>query len=189
LTAELKDFARADPAEAEVAVARPVDFDEVYSQHFEFACRSLRLLGVSADQLEDAAQDVFGVVLRRLEEFERHASLTTWIFAIVQRVAANQRRTRRRKQAPLQPLDESVLGREPGPDAHAEAASTALLIQEFAIALDDERRSLLVLGVLERVPARELAQTLGVPVFTVYSRVRAVRQALKEFLNAHEVEA
>jgi len=47
----------------------------------------------------------------------------------------------------------------------------------------------LVLGVLERVPVRELAQSLGVPVFTAYSRVRAVRQTLKDFLQEHEVEA
>jgi RNA polymerase sigma-70 factor (ECF subfamily) len=164
-----------------------LEFEDVYTQNFEFACRSLRLLGVEADALEDAAQDVFGVVLRRLGEFERNASIRTWIFAIVQRVAANRRRAHRRKDALVDPLDEGALRTELGPDAQVEAQRAARLIQAFAEGLDEQRRAILVLGLLERVPARELAEALGVPPFTVYSRIRAVREALKTFLKEHEV--
>jgi RNA polymerase sigma-70 factor, ECF subfamily len=184
LTATLKDFTEDDRAPA---AAEPLDFDEIYTQHFEFACRSLRLLGVEVDALEDAAQDVFGVVARRLGDFEQSASVTTWLFAIVQRVAANHRRTRRRKRDRLEPLRDPPLAAEQGPDAHADAARAAHLIQVFAAALDEERRAVLVLGVLERVPVRELADSLGVPLFTVYSRIRSVRDALKAFLTEHEV--
>lgn len=184
LTATLKDFTEDDRVPA---AAEPFDFHEVYTRHFEFACRSLRLLGVEGDALEDAAQDVFGVVARRLSGFEQSASVTTWLFAIVQRVAANHRRTRRRKRDRLQPLTEPSLASDVGPDAHADAARAAQLIQAFAAGLDEERRAVLVLGVLERVPARELAESLGVPLFTVYSRVRSVRDALKAYLTEHEV--
>jgi DNA-directed RNA polymerase specialized sigma24 family protein len=38
------------------------------------------------------------------------------------------------------------------------------------------------------VPAREIAADLGIPVFTVYSRIRAVREGLRNFLTGHEVE-
>jgi RNA polymerase sigma-70 factor (ECF subfamily) len=166
----------------------PLDFDQLYTRHFEFACRSLRLLGVESEALEDAAQDVFGVVSRRLVDFEQHASVTTWIFAIVQRVAANHRRSRRRKRDRLDAMADPAAA-EAGPDAHAEAARTAQLIQAFAVGLDEERRVLLVLGVFERMPAGELAASLGVPVFTVYSRIRSVREALRAFLLQHEVSA
>jgi RNA polymerase sigma-70 factor, ECF subfamily len=164
-----------------------LDFDEVYARHFTFACRSLRLLGVEPDALEDAAQDVFGVVSRRLASFEHNASLQTWIFAIVQRVAANHRRSRRRKRDRLDPLGDTSLVTELGPDAHAEGARVARLIQLFAEELDEARRTLLVLGLLERVPARELADSLGVPLFTVYSRLRSLRESLAAFLAQHEV--
>jgi RNA polymerase sigma-70 factor, ECF subfamily len=163
------------------------DFDDLYTQHFEFACRSLRLLGVEPNALEDAAQDVFAIVSRRLPQFEQHASVKTWIFAIVQRVAANHRRSRRRKPEPLALLSESTPSTHPGPDAQWEAQRAAQLIQAFAAQLDDSRRALLVLGLLERVPARELATSLGIPLFTVYSRVRSVREALEAFLRQHEV--
>jgi RNA polymerase sigma-70 factor (ECF subfamily) len=169
------------------AAGEPLDFESVYTQHFEFACRSLRFLGVEPGALEDAAQDVFGIVSRKLAEFEHEASVKTWIFAIVQRVAANHRRTRRRKREQLEPLTEHSLATEMGPDAQAEAARAAALIQQFAAGLDERRRALLVLGIFERVPARELAESFGVPLFTIYSRVRSLREELEKFLARHEV--
>jgi RNA polymerase sigma-70 factor (ECF subfamily) len=169
------------------AAAEPLDFDSLYTRHFQFACRSLRLLGVEPNALEDAAQDVFAIVSRRLSDFERHASVTTWIFAIVQRVAANHRRSRRRRPEALIPLPETPSS-QGSPDAEWEAERLAQLIQAFAAGLDESRRALLVLGLLERVPARVLADSLKIPVFTVYSRVRSVREALEAFLQRHEVD-
>jgi RNA polymerase sigma-70 factor (ECF subfamily) len=166
-----------------------LDFDSVYTRHFEFACRSLRLLGVEPSALEDSAQDVFGIVSRRLAEFERNANVKTWIFAIVQRVAANHRRSRRRKREPFEPLDEGTLTTNIGPDAHANAARAAAVIQRFAAGLDEPRRALLVLGLFERLPARELSESLGIPLFTVYSRIRSLRESLEKFLKEHEVGA
>jgi RNA polymerase sigma-70 factor (ECF subfamily) len=183
LAAPLNGFEK----DSEAGGAAPLDFDELYTQHFEFACRSLRLLGVEPSALEDAAQDVFAIVSRRLPEFEQHASVKTWIFAIVQRVAANHRRSRRRRPEALAVLPESTPSTHPGPDAQWDAERAAQLIQAFAAQLDDSRRALLVLGLLERVPARELAASLGIPLFTVYSRVRSVREALEAFLQEHEV--
>jgi len=166
----------------------PVDFQGVYREHFDFAYRSLRLLGVAPDALEDAAQDVFGIVSKGLAGFSGEASLRTWIFAIVQRVASNQRRTQRRKQQPLRPLTEPLAANDPSPEAHAQAAQAASLVQLFCDALDDGRRAVFVLALMEDVPAREVAQALEVPLFTVYSRVRSLREQLQAFLESQEVE-
>ena len=174
--------------ELRVTPAARLDFQCVYLEHFDFACRSLRLLGVAPSALEDAAQDVFGIVSKRLGEFSGEASLRTWIFAIVQRVASNQRRTQRRKQQPLRPLTEPLATDEPSPEAHAQAAQAASLVQLFCDALDDGRRAVFVLAMVEDVPAREVALALEVPLFTVYSRIRALREQLQAFLESREVE-
>jgi len=173
------------PVENELA---PPDFEAVYAQHFEFVCRSLRLLGVPAEGLEDAAQDVFGVVSRRLPAFVAAASLKTWLFAIVQRVAANHRRTRRRKHGRLEPLPQHLEAQDPSPEAHAEGARAGALVSAFAAGLDDGHRAVLVLALLEHIAAREVAEALGIPLHTVYSRIRSVRAALRAFLAEHEVE-
>lgn len=181
--------APADPAPADRApsAAAPPDFETVYAHHFAFACRSLRLLGVAPASLEDAAQDVFGVVLRRLPELSDDAPLRTWIFAIVQRVAANQRRSQRRRQRPLKPLlEEPLMSPDPSPEDHAEAAQAAARVQSFCDGLDEGHRAVFVLALIEDVPAREIAPALGIPLFTVYSRVRSLREALKRFFEQTE---
>lgn len=171
---------------------RPLDaglvFEDVYRQHFDFACRSLCLLGVLPDALEDAAQDVFGIASRRLGEFAGKSSVKTWIFAIAQRVAANHRRSQRRKRSPLEPLQEATIDDAPSPEANAEAAQSAALIRAFADRLDEGRRALLVLGLIEGVPMRELAASQGIPLHTAYSRSRALRSSLEAFLLEHEVD-
>ena len=93
----------------------PPSFDEVYAAHFGFVWRVLRTFGVPAASLEDAAQDVFVVVHRRLPEFEGRAAITTWLFAIVLGVARNHRRSQRRR-APEAPGGEE-------PDALVGAAA------------------------------------------------------------------
>lgn len=60
---------------------------EIYASHAAAAWRSLRRLGVHESELEDALQDVFLIVHRRLADFEGRAALRTWIYGIVLRVA------------------------------------------------------------------------------------------------------
>jgi RNA polymerase sigma-70 factor (ECF subfamily) len=170
-----------------LAPAARLDFEQVYETHFEFVWRSLRLLGIADESVEDAAQDTFSVVYRQLAAFEGRSALRTWLFAILQRVALNYRRTRRRKQSQLSPFADAV-GNEPTPHAHAEAAEAARVIEGFCANLDAERRSLFVLAVLEDLPAVEVSAALGLPITKVYSRVHALREGLKRALAAREVE-
>ncbi len=162
-----------------------LDFDRVYEEHFDFVWRSLRLLGVTEEGLEDAAQECFGVVSRQLARFEGRSSIRTWLFAITQRVAANQRRTVRRKQRPLEPLVDVFESDAPSPDAQAEAAEVVRVIARFCDGLPSSSRSVFVLALLEGLPAPEVAQATGLPVNTVYSRVHTLRDGLRRALGRH----
>jgi RNA polymerase sigma-70 factor (ECF subfamily) len=176
-------------SQAEKAAPGPgLPFEEVYERYFEFVWRSLRMLGVARASLDDAVQDVFGVVSRQLSRFEGRSSVRTWVFGIAQYTAANHRRGERRKGAPLSPLEDELESREPGPQQQAEASQLARAIQAFCAELDESRRAVFVLGLLEEVPPAEIAELLGIPVNTVYSRLRALRQALKQRLEQREAE-
>jgi RNA polymerase sigma-70 factor (ECF subfamily) len=163
-----------------------VAFDDVYERYFEFVWRSLRMLGVASASLDDAVQDVFGTIARQLPRFEGRSSLRTWVYGIAQYTAANHRRSVRRKSAPLEPLEVGLESAEPSPDAHAEARQLADVIQSFCDELDEGRRAVFVLGLLEEVPAAEIAELLAIPVNTVYSRKRALERALRDRLEQHE---
>jgi RNA polymerase sigma-70 factor (ECF subfamily) len=163
-------------------------FEAVYVQTFEMVWRSLRMLGVHGAQLDDAVQDVFGAVARQLPGFAGKSSLRTWVFGIVQNVANNHRRTRQRKLDRLEALPDVVISAEPTPQAHAEYREAADAVLAFCASLDETRRTLFVLGVLEGVPAGEIASTLGISVNSVYTRVHGLRQQLKQRLQGGEDE-
>jgi len=176
-------------AEAPGSVAvNALVFEQVYAQHFEFVWRSLRMLGVEQAALADLSQDVFSTVARQLSSFEGRSSLRTWVFGIAQHLASNHRRRRARKLDRLQPLTDAHAGNEPSPHAHAEGREAADLVVRFCAELEESRRAVFVLGLLEGVPAAEIAALLELPLNTVYTRMHALRHALKRRLDEREVE-
>jgi RNA polymerase sigma-70 factor, ECF subfamily len=177
----------------------PPDFDDVYDQHFAFAWRNLRRLGVHEPQLSDAAQDVFLVVHRRLPTFvagvprspsEPQAPVRSWVYSIVVRVARQYRRGLRRK--PTESLDDAgsvpdVSGTEPERSAQQSEALRQLL--GLLDGLDENKREAFVLAELEGLTAPEIAEILGVNVNTIYARIRAARRALEALVAALPPEA
>jgi len=159
-------------------------FDEVYALHVAFVWRVLRTFGVPEVQVEDAVQDVFVVVHRRLREWQGKAAITTWLFAIARRVASNHRR---RAGKPTEPLaDELVSDTTGGGDpfveaSRAQAAATVLAILEQ---LDEDKRIVFALVELEQLPVPEVARMLDLNLNTAYSRLRLARQAFEAAVRA-----
>jgi RNA polymerase sigma-70 factor, ECF subfamily len=105
-----------------VALHRPPTaptFEEVYDEYFAFVWRCLRRLGVSPAAIDDAVQEVFIVVHRRLGEFEQRSSLKTWLFGIAFRVAGAHRRAAQRRGEP-EPLSSQLAAGLPAPRPCAE---------------------------------------------------------------------
>src|SRR4051812_1143348 len=65
---------------------------EVFREHAPFVWRALRRLGVREADVEDACQEVFVVVHRRLADFEGRSSVRTWVYGICVRVASDWRK-------------------------------------------------------------------------------------------------
>src|SRR5690349_4809553 len=114
---------------AEALLGNSAEFAALYESEFAYVWRNLRRLGVSDAQLDDAAQDVFLVVYRRLGEFEARSTLRTWIFGIVLRVASTYRRTAQRRRT--EPLDEGTDERELSTDDPADRAEAARLLRRL----------------------------------------------------------
>ena len=155
----------------------------LYDQHFDFVWRSLRRLGVAGADLEDAAQDVFVVVHRRLASFERRASIRTWIFGIALRVAKlyRQRNARQRERTAC---DEALLVCPRGtPEEVRASMQAAERVQSLLEEMDDDKRAVFVLAELEHMPASEIATALGIPMNTVYSRLRLARGVFENGLR------
>ena len=156
-----------------------LDLATVYESYFRYVWRCLRSLGVRDAQLEDALQDVFIVVQRRLPEFDGRAAVRTWLYAIALRIARKYRERARREPASLE------AAREHDPELSAEAPSAVSehererlsLARRALSSLDDDKREIFVLARVEQMSAPEIANVLRIPLNTVYSRLRAARLA------------
>ncbi|HUJ60473.1 MAG TPA: sigma-70 family RNA polymerase sigma factor [Kofleriaceae bacterium] len=154
-------------------------FDEIYAAHFAFVWRVLRAFGVPDAALEDAAQDVFVVVHRRLPEFEGRAMITTWLFAIARRVAG----AHRRKDGRTEPLVAEPEGRADTFAAlsRAQAAATVMAILDT---MDEGRRVVFALVELEQLSVPEVARLLDLNLNTAYSRLRLARHEFEAAVRA-----
>lgn len=174
----------AAPALAEPSEAR--SFEAIYDLYFDFVWRNLRRLGVPEAYLDDAAQEVFLVVHRRLAGLEQRAALKQWIFGIALRVARDTRRSMKRKSPHTQRADASVEAdsiaddRAPRPDERTERSEAARLLHKLLEELDDEKRAVFVLAELEQMTAPEIAEALSVNLNTVYARLRAARREFEQ---------
>ncbi len=167
-------------AAADPPRAATLDVAAVYEAHFQFVWRCLRSLGVRDDVLDDALQDVFVVVHKKLGDFDGRANVRTWLYGIALRVA---RRYRARVAKDARKFagsdDDAVDERLPSADVEHELhTSERLDLARRALdLLDDDKREAFVLSSVEQMSAPEIAEITGLPLNTVYSRIRAARQA------------
>jgi len=161
---------------------RPTSLEAIYRQHFSATWRILRRLGVPDEQLDDATQDVFLVVHRRLGEFDPRSPLKSWIFAIAVRVASDYRRRAARRRT--EPLDEAIQDTAPCPARMSELQESVRLLHEVLDTLDEGKRVVFVLAELEQLTVPEIATVLGVNLNTVYSRLRSGRKQFEAALIA-----
>jgi RNA polymerase sigma-70 factor, ECF subfamily len=170
--------AAAPGPESPLAPSVPV----LYDAHARFVFRSLRVLGVADADLDDAVQDVFVVVHRRLADFDGRAKITTWLYAIVRRVAAGHRR--RSAAAPLE-LDAAAKTSAPSPEESFGRQQAFELLLALTADLDPAIREAFILSDIIGMSAPEIADIVEANESTVYSRVRLGRRHFERALARH----
>ncbi len=141
----------------------------------------VRRLGGPDIDAEDVAHDVFAVAFRRLRSFDpNRGELSAWLYGITRRVVANARRRARLRR--MVGLESAPPPRDRRSDAEqilarGEDRQRALRALE---SLSTRQREVLVLADMEERPAPEVAELLGIPVGTVYSRLHHARRAFRD---------
>jgi len=159
---------------------RRASFDDVYATHLPFVWRCLRGLGVPRPALDDAVQDVFLVVHRRLDEFAGRSSIRTWLFGIVRRVAFNQRRSASRKRTQAQDLAAEPPAPFLSPLEQAQNVEAAAFVQQFVERLPKGQREVFILVMLEEMGIPEVAEALEIRLNTAYTWLRRARARFRD---------
>jgi RNA polymerase sigma-70 factor (ECF subfamily) len=153
---------------------------QLVDAYFDFIWRSLRRLGVPEANVDDAAQQVFVIATNKLAGVPPSGE-RGFLFAIALRVAADERRTRRRH--PEVAMDETT--REPSDhlplaDELIEQRQARELIDRMLENMPLELRTVFVLFEMEDMTTAAIAELLELPMGTVASRLRRAREAFQE---------
>lgn len=179
-----------EPAGARSERAARSAFVALFREHHDAVRRCLRALGVAPAQVDDATQDVFLTVHRRLDDFDPAGSMRAWIYGIARKVALKYRdRHRRRAQGELHLVAAAVVDEPRRADEGLAQREAAAVVDRCLDALDPDRRAVFVLAELEGLSAPEIAEALGVKLNTVYSRLRSARARFEAALARDRARA
>ncbi len=153
-------------------------FDEVFAEtHGRVLGLCLHLTGNRADA-EDAAQETYLAVHRALRRFRGDCRVSTWVYRIAIRAALRVKARRGRERMPWSRI------RRHEPRDPALDRERSRQIRRALSRLSFEHRTVLALFSLDGLSHREIAETLGIPEGTVWSRLHLARKKLAAELDA-----
>jgi RNA polymerase sigma-70 factor (ECF subfamily) len=150
---------------------------------------AIHLLGDHQEAL-DLSQEVFLRVFRTLPQFRGQAALRTWIYRIVLNQASNRQRWwRRRHRSKQVSLDEHMalhgdVPNSAAPDRVLRQKETATAVWRVLDGLPFDQRAVVVLREIDGLSYDEIADSLGVAVGTVKSRLARARGSLRAALGS-----
>ena len=109
------------------------------------------------------------------------ASMSTWIHEICVRVAFSTRRKNRRRREEIVAAPPDT-GLDAEQDTGIAAREDRALLQTLLDSLDETHRQIVVLHEIERLPMREVAEIVGCPLQTAYSRCKAALEKMRSGL-------
>ncbi len=158
-------------------------FDDVYRElRQQVLALGLRLTGRS-DEAEDVMQETFLLVHRYLPRFRGEAKVSTWVYRIATRVALEHRK--RKQKASRASQSDAQVADLPGPESQDQVQSREEVqrIHSAMQSLSPAQNAVLSLLAIDGLAPPEVAEILGIPEGTVWSRASEARRLLKAMLQ------
>ncbi|HIG11729.1 MAG TPA: sigma-70 family RNA polymerase sigma factor [Planctomycetes bacterium] len=137
-------------------------------------------------EIEDIVQDTFLKAYRRLDSFDHRSSFYTWIYRIATNTVLDV--LKRRGRSPVQAAPDPELLAEvapcdvPSPSRDIEASELREITHEVLTHLPDIFRTTLIMREFDEMTYQEIADTLGISIGTVESRLFRARARFKDKL-------
>jgi RNA polymerase sigma-70 factor (ECF subfamily) len=154
-------------------------FRQLYERHFRSVHRTALCLGTPPGELEDVGQEVFGHAFRRLDLFNG-GNFGHWLHRICANVVTDRHRRRRVREAFRQLWGRSADEQEargPGPESASLRAQAQQHVAQILARMRPKQREVFALFELEALSGEEIAERVGCPVNTVWTRLHHARKA------------
>lgn len=168
----------AEPLAQPRSSASKLDVAEIYDAHAAFIGRVIQRLTGDGPHVDDLLQETFIVAFRRRGDFDGRAAVRSWLYGIASNLCRRHSRGQRRLWR-----FRSRLAREPrapappSPEREVERSQAAALVHAALQQLPYRQREAFVLYELEGLQGREIAELLGIPIGTVWTRLHNARRA------------
>ena len=140
---------------------------------------------------QEAAQEAFLAVWQGLPSFRGDSSFATWLYRLTANACTDLLRKEQRHLSAAGPSfnDEEwnveFPSPEPDPSEAAERGELRRTVEQGLRALQPEYRAVLILRELHQLSYDEIAQSLGLDLGTVKSRISRGRKQLRAYLIKH----
>ncbi len=143
--------------------------------------------GAAPDDAEEIAQDTMIKVWQKAKQFDPgRASSQAWIFAIARNRRIDlirQRNVRQRTADNFAHEVDAHHDKPEQPDDHAQRRGVKAIVADSLKELPQQQLEVIRLSYFEGLSHREIAETLGLPVGTVKSRIRLAFSRMKGNLS------
>ncbi len=162
-------------------------FESLFRQYQRLVFKNAYLITGSREEAEDVLQEVFVSVWRARQTFNpQKGKLTTWLHNITVNKCLERRRRKKVAQVSLEGLDLPMT--QVSDDVLVSRQEYDRLIKAMNT-LDSRHRVVLVLRYFNDLSYEEIAQTVGIPLGTVKSRINQALKLLRGQLGVQPKEA
>jgi RNA polymerase sigma-70 factor (ECF subfamily) len=169
-------------SEAGWSTDEQVRLRSIFDEHFDFVWRYIRRLGLMESDADDAAQQSFLVLARRLGSIELGKERSFLCGTAVRVVSEHRRAARRRREVLAGDRAEPSAGGV-RPDDLVDRERARALLDQVLDAMDIELRAVFVLFELEEMAVADIAELLELPTGTAASRLRRARQSFRAIVK------
>lgn len=154
-------------------------------------------LGCSPTEAEDVVQESYVRAWQSLATVRDPAAVVGWLFRVARNLSLDRRRSSSRRRvrsldAPIGegdlPLVEQMPNPEAGPEQRVDAAEVSERVRTALAGLKEKYRVILMLRELDGLAYEEIAESLGIALGTVESRIFRARQELARKLKGLDRE-
>ena len=133
---------------------------------------------------EDVLQTSYLKVLEGKAVFAGRSSFKTWLFEVIRRTAAEQRRwSALRRFVPLERMGHRLPSASAGPEEHLETSRNATRLLEALKALPRRQQEVLHLVFYDDLTIREAAEVLSISLGTARTHYERGKGRLREMLT------
>ena len=163
-------------------------FGEIVLKYQNKTYNLCRHMLASRQDAEDAAQEVFLKAYQALPRFQPEAALYTWLYRIAVNTCLDYKRI---------PILESLFGTsqegeflihdrasdDPSPEALYQSKEIGIGLRKSLGKLSPKLRAIIILKEMEDLSYEEIAETIGISMGTVKSRIARAREELKKLMK------